>query len=471
MTAGFWGGQLNWTAAGASNARHTVDISYEGYRYRIHNFFARLGINAQARGLNSDGAWTEPKHCGVSGQDIEGLDTFVDDRFDGGTSPFTGADALDLVIIDIGSANCIDAASHPYAPITTKAAYISMLENVLTRTASTGARVLVHNVSPLSGNPASIPLLNADIVAAVSEVAAANPTRRLAHLDCFALLGSTYRADDTVDGLHHSRISTHDVIGGATLQALVDLLDLDLGSLSVYLRTARVNHFRNKGTRTPAATHDYACFVAGVEVSGNNYSRKSITNNKTTYSDAANLSLTNDIAIVWATPSGTWGSVDEIRVYEGGTSNELFRQVLVTPVTIDNTTGPPQIAVGELDVLWVEGCLPASEIHAMLDHEFGGSTYAPRATVYACYCDANPQNSGDQLSAARTAVTQAGTWGAGSAGVATTVAAIALDDEVGATFYAEYDAPTAGNLVFSTALTSAPSGDEIPVGGIQTQFA
>lgn len=63
---------------------------------------------------------------------------------------------------------------------------------------------------------------------------------------------------------------------------------------------------------------------SGTEVSGNNYARKSETNNKTTWTVAASGALSNDIVITFATPSGPWGTVTHFGIWDASTGGNLL---------------------------------------------------------------------------------------------------------------------------------------------------
>ena len=130
----------------------------------------------------------------------------------------------------------------------------------------------------------------------------------------------------------------------------------NMGTLSSYARTALINHVRNKAAYTPAATHYCAAFVAGVEVTGNSYARVGLTNNKTTWGDAGSRAITNDVAFTFDDATGSWGTIDEIRIYDASSGgNELARHTLSSSVAISDSTGPLTVPIGDIDITFAAG--------------------------------------------------------------------------------------------------------------------
>lgn len=240
-----------------------------------------------------------------------------------------------------------------------------------------------------------------------------------------------------------------------------------MGTLSVDPRDGLVNHFRNKGARTPAATHTFKYYVAGVVVSGNGYSDKAITNNTSLWSAASGRVKANAATITFANPTGAQGTIDEVRVFNGAT--ELGRHTLALPVTLDGSSGPLVIAPGGFTLTAPAGCFPDAVIDGLLDLEFGGTSYAQLTTVYPVYSVGSMQ-AGGSVVGSRGTVTQSTTWGTSSLGIAITAADITLAAQATATHYAEYDAPAAGNLIFTAALPAVPTLGIIPAGGLRTSL-
>lgn len=253
-----------------------------------------------------------------------------------------------------------------------------------------------------------------------------------------------------------------------------------MGTLSADYRTKGVDHFRNKTAITPAATHYFAAYVAGVRVNDGGKGVKSVTNNTTLYATPAGRSVATAIDVIWADPDTNWGSVDEIRLFDGdpaGAGVEIGRHVLDVPVPIGPTlgpggdpTGPLKIPAAAFEIAAPPGCLVDAQVHGLLGLICGATAFAPVATVHGTYFAGDPQGAGVETSAVRTSITQATAWEAATSGSARTAAPIALADEADATHYAEYSASSGGSLRFSAALPAVPSGGAIPAGGLRTRF-
>ncbi len=272
-----------------------------------------------------------------------------------------------------------------------------------------------------------------------------------------------------------SRASETDTdLGGRTPAFILEipLPEITMGTLSATARTALVDHVRNKSAYTPAATHYCAAFVAGVEVAGNAYARASNTNNATTWPNAAGRAKSNAVAFTFPQATGAWGAVDEIRIYDHVSAGvELARHTLAAPLSPTASTGPLTIPIGDIDITFPAGSFTDTVAHELLDLMFGAVANAARATTYGSYWAGDPQGGGSQASATRVALTQATTWGVAASGLAVSIAAVALADEVTGTYWAEHSASVAGTLLFSKLLPAAPSGGIIPAGALRTQMS
>ncbi len=458
---------------GDSNTRGPVAGDYANHRKRLYDFCQRLGITLRSRGLNSNGLWgagaDDRRHNGVSGSTIADCDAFVDARFGGGSSPVDGAGSFDFIPLQIGT---VDVSGATYVQGVTITNYIALVQNILDREPS--GRVLLLTIPAQSGDPPGVEQLNAEIRdVALPALRAANPSRKLALRDTNAATGGPgYKAFFFGDALHWTAGAAYQYVGDIVIDGFIELFEINMGTLSSFARTALVSHVRNKSAYTPAATHYCAAFVAGTEVTGNSYARVGLTNNKTTWSDAASRAITNDVAFTFPDATGSWGTIDEIRIYDASSGgNELGRHTLASSVPISDSTGPLTVPVGAIDITFSAGGFTNTVVHELLDLMFGATANAARATVYGTYFAGDPQGAGAETSATRTSITQATTWNAASSGAATTAAAIALADESDATHWAEYTAAAAGTLLFSAALPGAftpPVGGIIPAGGLRT---
>lgn len=86
------------------------------------------------------------------------------------------------------------------------------------------------------------------------------------------------------------------------------------------------------------ATLYFALLVGGVEVSQAGYARAAVTNNTTSFPDAAAGSpyiKHNGVAIAFPLSGESWGAVDEVRIYDAAVAgNEIARGPLAAPVLV-----------------------------------------------------------------------------------------------------------------------------------------
>jgi hypothetical protein len=108
------------------------------------------------------------------------------------------------------------------------------------------------------------------------------------------------------------------------------------GDVSTYLGNALLDHMLGGPDFTPAATLYFAAFVAGVEVSGNGYARKPVANNATNFPAAVAGLKALAVAQEFDAPSGSWGLVDELRVFDDLLAGNLY---LSKSLTVARTVG------------------------------------------------------------------------------------------------------------------------------------
>jgi hypothetical protein len=105
-----------------------------------------------------------------------------------------------------------------------------------------------------------------------------------------------------------------------------------MGGKSDYLENAILDHILGGGDYTRPATVYIALFTTapvdagtgGTEVSGNNYSRASVTNNNTNWPAASSGSKSNGTTITFPTASGSWGTIVAFGIYDASTSGNLL---------------------------------------------------------------------------------------------------------------------------------------------------
>lgn len=99
------------------------------------------------------------------------------------------------------------------------------------------------------------------------------------------------------------------------------------GTASNYLENAIINHvFRNSALTSPTTV--YAALFTAVadgeagtvtEVSGNNYSRTAIT-----FGAPSNGVSSNSADVTFPTPSGSWGTIVGIGIYDASSGGNLL---------------------------------------------------------------------------------------------------------------------------------------------------
>lgn len=282
---------------------------------------------------------------------------------------------------------------------------------------------------------------------------------------------------ENADGLHPS---TAGYIAWGAVKANLVASVLSLGSLGAALRVALVNHLRNKGDYSPAATHylhlysDTACTVPLTAGNAASYAPASNTNNTTTWPAPSNRMVSSGAAFTFPTPTGTWPTIWGWKLTDNATEGAgtvLAQQGLSTGVAASVATGAVQIAAGALTIVApsnVEvGGFADAVVHGLLGLVFGGTAYNPSwrtSDTYGSYWAGDPAGSGAQAGS-RVAMTQATTWGTSGA----TVAAISLTQQVTGTFWAEHDASSAGNLLLTATRPAAVGlSGTINIGQLQT---
>lgn len=87
-----------------------------------------------------------------------------------------------------------------------------------------------------------------------------------------------------------------------------------------------------------------------AEPAGGSYARKSVDNNKTTWTTAAAGALANAIAIEFVQATGDWGTITHFAIMDAASGgNMLGYGVLGTAKAIDNGD-TARFAIGELDI-------------------------------------------------------------------------------------------------------------------------
>lgn len=129
------------------------------------------------------------------------------------------------------------------------------------------------------------------------------------------------------------------------------------GSFGDYLEDELLDHVLGGGDYTRPATVYLALFTAaptdaggGTEVSGNNYGRAAVTNNATNFPAASGGTKSNGTTITFATPSGSWGTVAAMGVFDASSGGNLLAWADLTVSKTVTSGDVVSFAVGELDV-------------------------------------------------------------------------------------------------------------------------
>jgi hypothetical protein len=139
--------------------------------------------------------------------------------------------------------------------------------------------------------------------------------------------------------------TTNDVPYIAPTNGLVVTLN---GDASLYLANALLNHVLGGPDFTPPSNIYFGLFVSGTEVSGNNYSRKLVANNSTNFPAAVAGAKALATAQEFDPPSGTWGLVDEIRIFDAPSGgNTLWSKSVTTPRNV-GLNAPCRFSAGAL---------------------------------------------------------------------------------------------------------------------------
>lgn len=104
-----------------------------------------------------------------------------------------------------------------------------------------------------------------------------------------------------------------------------------MASFSNFLENALLNRIFNGGTLTLPSTLYIGLFTAaptdaggGTEVSGNNYSRLAVPADTTNFPTATSGSIQNALTLTFAIPSGNWGTVTHIGIFDAATGGNLL---------------------------------------------------------------------------------------------------------------------------------------------------
>ncbi len=294
-----------------------------------------------------------------------------------------------------------------------------------------------------------------------------------------ASAGVTY---ENPDGLHPNTAG-YVTVGQIRAAAFIEINPM--GTLTTFARTSLLAHARNKAAYSAAATHYFHLKAGGAYVSqsGTGYAPIAKTNNATNWPNASGRAKANGTAVTWASPTGNWGNVNEVEVTDSATpgGGNILASDTFTAVPVGNTagaggsdTGPFSIGVGSFTITAATnvstGGFADSVVHSLLNLMFGAAAYSAPVTTYGSYWAGDPAGAGAQAGS-RVAITQATAWGTAAAGLISTSADVTLAHQGTGTYWAEHDASSGGNLLYSAPRPSTVgAGGTITAGQLQTQI-
>lgn len=104
-----------------------------------------------------------------------------------------------------------------------------------------------------------------------------------------------------------------------------------MASFSNYLENALLNRVFNGAALSLPSTLYIGLFTAaptdaggGTEVSGNNYSRLAVPADSTNFPTATSGTIQNALTLTFAIPSGNWGTVTHIGIFDAATAGNLL---------------------------------------------------------------------------------------------------------------------------------------------------
>jgi hypothetical protein len=143
-----------------------------------------------------------------------------------------------------------------------------------------------------------------------------------------------------------------------------------MASLTDYAENALVDHvFRAETLTLPAAWH-VGLFTAapsdaggGTEVSGGSYARVAVTRAladwsgtqapaSTTASTGTGGRTSNNAAVTFTTPTGSWGTVTHWGLFDAATAGNLWFHAALTASQVINSGDPVEFAADALGVTW-----------------------------------------------------------------------------------------------------------------------
>ena len=126
-------------------------------------------------------------------------------------------------------------------------------------------------------------------------------------------------------------------------------------AISTYLANKILDHTLKNTSYSPPATVYLGLYTSnpnndnsGTEVSGNNYSRTSIS-----FSSASGKTTSNSAPVVTASASGSWGTVTHFGILDAASSGNLLYYGSFASSNLVSSGQAVCIALGDLDITLV----------------------------------------------------------------------------------------------------------------------
>lgn len=235
-----------------------------------------------------------------------------------------------------------------------------------------------------------------------------------------------------------------------------------MGALTTAAQNILVDHINNVATYSPAATHylhlyaDTDCTIPLTAGNSPGYAAAANTNNTTTWPAPSSRVVSNGTAFNF-TPSGPGLTALGAKLTDSATEGAgtvLWTHSGFAGQPWTTAYGPWGWAAGTLVVTGLAGDFTDYTAEGLLGLMFGGTAFAPLATVYLSHWSADPQGGGAIMGSA-VAITQATTWGAAALGKALNTVTVALASQASSWMAIHSATAGGGTLLLSSA---KPSG-------------
>lgn len=261
-----------------------------------------------------------------------------------------------------------------------------------------------------------------------------------------------------------------------------------MAEMSNYLEDELLDHVLSAATYTAPATVYLALSTATItdtttgttitEHSGDNYSRKSVTNNATNWPAASSASKSLGVTQTFATPSGSWGTITDMAIIDAASNGNILLYTALTASKAVASGNTVEFTSSNITAAFNSTNISTYLANELLDHVLSAAAYTAPATVYMALCTASvaASDTGSTITEvaggvnySRLAITNNATnFPASSGGSKSNGATWTFATPSGSwgtiTHWALCDASSAGNVLFFGALgaSAAPgNGDTV----------